>query len=180
MIPLDQSAFMTTYTGRKFYLFDPSPNDVDIVDIAHALSQLCRFTGHCREFYSVAEHCINAATLATEADALAALLHDAAEAYINDLSRPLKHDPRLVAYLETEARIEQAIATRFGLSSPIKNAAIDDIDKRLVCSEGLALMADATWAVGHPKVESAYWRIRSWAPKEAEGRYLMIYDALTR
>src|SRR5689334_14267678 len=86
--------WIRTYTGRKFYLFDSGPEDVEIEDIAHALSMQCRYNGHVQRFYSVAEHsCYVSAIVAAEMGnakydinvALWALLHDASEAYLGDV-----------------------------------------------------------------------------------------------
>jgi len=81
--------WIETYTGKQFYPLDPYPEDIDVRDIAHALSNLCRFTGHCRAFYSVAEHSIYVSTHVPKTMALQALFHDAPEAYIADISGPL-------------------------------------------------------------------------------------------
>ena len=102
--------WIQTYTGKRFDLLEPRQEDIDDNDIAHALSMLCRFTGHTKFFYSVAEHSYNVSTLVenfvrrvggSAKDAahagLEALLHDAAEAYVGDMSRPLK---QLVASAE--------------------------------------------------------------------------------
>ncbi|MBY0513267.1 MAG: hypothetical protein K2P78_05075 [Gemmataceae bacterium] len=82
--------WIQTATGHKFWPLDPRPGDVDVRDVAHALSNLCRFTGHAREFYSVAQHSVLASRIVPPASALAALLHDAAEAYMGDVARPWK------------------------------------------------------------------------------------------
>lgn len=82
--------WITTYTGKKFHFLDPQPEEIDIVDIAHALSLTCRFGGQCREFYSVAEHSIRMAKIVPAEYRLHALLHDASEAYLPDLPRPMK------------------------------------------------------------------------------------------
>ena len=74
-------SWLQTYTGKKFYPFDPREEEVDILDIAHALSQLCRFGGHTKEFYSVAEHCVLVSMCCPSEVKLLGLLHDAAEAY---------------------------------------------------------------------------------------------------
>lgn len=75
-----RDAHFTTYTGRTFYPFDPRPEDICIEDIAHSLSNMCRFCGHVREFYSVAEHSVRGASHLYGLNALQFLLHDAAEA----------------------------------------------------------------------------------------------------
>lgn len=84
--------FIITYTGKKFTYDMVYPCDICIEDIAHALSQLCRYTGHTNTFYSVAQHCLLIADKIPGGPEvkLAALLHDAAEAYVNDLASPLK------------------------------------------------------------------------------------------
>ena len=74
--------FIATYSGNRFYFDDIMANDVNIQEIAHALSHLCRFGGHVREFYSVAQHSVLVSLLAPPEHALGALLHDATEAYV--------------------------------------------------------------------------------------------------
>lgn len=82
--------WIQTAAGRKFYPLDPRPEDVDVVDIAHALANICRFTGHTRVFYSVAQHSVIASMYANPGHELPVLLHDAAEAYLGDIARPWK------------------------------------------------------------------------------------------
>lgn len=116
--------WIQTYTLTQFWPLDPKPEDVDIIDIAHALSLVCRFTGHVREFYSVAQHSLlvssRAANLAkTREDAIRlarwGLLHDASEAYLADVARPVKRTPAMAAYREAEKRLQAVICQRFGL-----------------------------------------------------------------
>ena len=82
--------YLSTYTGKKFYPYDPRPEQICIEDIAHGLSMLCRFAGQCRFFFSVAEHSIAVAHLLPANLKLFGLLHDASEAYLADLPRPVK------------------------------------------------------------------------------------------
>lgn len=108
-------------SGEYFYLLDPRPEDIDIETIAHALANLCRYTGHCREFYSVAQHCVLVSYLVSPENALWGLLHDATEAYFGDISRPLKdavHDVAPGALRMIEDDIMKAICGRFGLAWP--------------------------------------------------------------
>jgi hypothetical protein len=110
-----RGGWILTYTGRQFYLHDPKPEDVCIEDIGHALSMLCRFTGHCARFYSVAEHSLLVTRGLPRKFWAWGLLHDAAEAYVNDLARPLKCGAALDQYRNIENRILQTIFERFGL-----------------------------------------------------------------
>lgn len=105
--------WIQTRGGGRFDLLEPDPGTILIEDIAHALSNLCRFTGHTSAFMSVAEHSVIVSRLVPAHDALAGLLHDATEAYVGDVSRPLKQ--LLPAYQHIEHGIWLAIADRFGL-----------------------------------------------------------------
>ena len=144
--------WMQTATGRKFWPLDPRPEDVHLEDIAHALSMICRFGGHCRTFYSVAEHSVRV-SLVAEASAravpfcandirliaLTGLLHDAAEAYIGDMIRPLKSQPELIGFKVAEVAIEQAIRARFSLPAG-KGRHVRDADEVLLATEARDIM----------------------------------------
>lgn len=112
--------FIETFSGGTFHLTIPAPEDVSIQDIAHSLSLLCRFTGHTRQFYSVAQHSVLVSTLVPQDLALEGLLHDASEAYIGDLSSPLKGVilESTTAFLDIETHIHEVIAKRFGTTFP--------------------------------------------------------------
>ncbi len=136
---------MNTYTGRKFDPMTIVPANIDGRDIAHALSMMCRGNGHLRRFYSVAQHSLNCAA---EAEArglgqrivLACLLHDASEAYIADIIRPVKE--HLANYLEIEDKIMKAVFARFGLDglTDEEHAAWKRIDDELLETELQALL----------------------------------------
>ena len=129
--------WITTYTGKKFHYLDPKIEEIDIKDIAHALSLTCRFGGHCREFYSVAEHSIRVAEICK--NKLAGLLHDAHEAYLHDVPRPIKHD--MPIYIKIADNVQKVIERCFYLSSydtfDIKNA-----DNTLLATEARDLMSN--------------------------------------
>lgn len=113
-----------TYSGRIVDPFEMTVDDIDLDDIAHALSSICRFGGHTRHFYSVAQHSVYVAEYVCHRDPenhvrqKTALLHDAVEAYLGDLVRPLKRRPEMAVYLEVETELEQVIAKKFGLEWP--------------------------------------------------------------
>lgn len=103
--------WIQTYTGRQFWPLDPRPEDVDIEDIAHALSMKCRFTGHTQVFYSIAQHSVLVYDIA---ETLPALLHDAAEAYFADVATPIKN--AFPIFREIEDRLMSAIGIKFGFT----------------------------------------------------------------
>lgn len=108
--------YMTTYKKINFRPLEPVADDINIEDIAHSLSMLCRANGHYESFYSVAAHCINCyeeaiARRETPRVAMACLLHDAVESYISDVTRPVKK--YLDKYIEIEENLSKAIYEKF-------------------------------------------------------------------
>jgi len=112
-------AVIRTVSGRYVDLLDPDPSTICIEDIAYHLDNLCRFTGACVPFYSVARHSVLVSKLCPPEAALCGLLHDASEAYLGDISSPLKHSGMMDAYLRLELQMEQAIAKALGHHWPV-------------------------------------------------------------
>lgn len=110
--------WVETFTGKHFFPLDPDPEAVDILDITHALACLNRFTGHTRQPLSIAQHSVLVASLLPPELKLWGLLHDASEAYVNDVARPLKHHLAFRAYRKAETALMEVIAHKFGLSWP--------------------------------------------------------------
>ena len=134
-----------TYTGVMFDPLNPDPKQVDIVDIAHALSLLCRANGHFRNFYSVAQHCINCMEEAkargySRKVQLACLLHDASEAYLSDVTRPLKQE--IPKYLEIEKPLQDLIWMKYlgAVLTDEEYAQVFAIDDAILYHEFVALM----------------------------------------
>jgi uncharacterized protein len=113
--------YLQTVSGRWVNPFDPDPDQLDAGDIARALANQCRFGGHSRVFYSVAQHSVIVSEQVEQRggdaeDAFAALMHDATEAYLGDMPHPLKHrSPLGAAFKVAEDRLEVAIRDRFGM-----------------------------------------------------------------
>lgn len=171
-----KDSWIQTFTGKLFNVFDFDPAMIDILDIAHALSNQCRFSGHVKQFYSVAEHSYWVATLSKEP--LKALLHDASEAYLVDIPRPIK--PHLTNYVKIEEKLQRAIFKKFGLSENIPNE-IKIIDSRMCVTEGEKLMPD----ISHWKMLdkfapfSSKWMIECWSPAKAKHYFLTLFMQLT-
>lgn len=131
-------SWIETYTGRRVFPLRPDPQTIDLIDIAHALSHLCRFTGHCKRFYSVAEHSLWVERLIQDdSHRRAALLHDAAEAYIADVARPVK-DRLGIGYVENE--LLQAIGRRFQIDLINLPEEVIHLDNTMLSTEAYYLM----------------------------------------
>jgi hypothetical protein len=129
----DRGPWIQTFTGRAFHYEDPQPEDVHIEDIAQALSKQCRFAGHTTRFYSVAEHSVLVSKQFVNPELrMLGLLHDATEAYVLDLPKPLKS--LLPAYKDYEDRLWRVIAAKFNLPVEIP-AEIHEIDLRMLITE---------------------------------------------
>ena len=165
-----------TRSGHDFDLLAPESSRIEIADIAHALSNICRFTGHTHQFYSVAEHSWWCSLMVAPADALAALLHDAAEAYVGDVSSPLK--ALLPEYRRIEHRIHAAICARFGLSVDA-SPAVKRADQWMLRSEQIYCMGswkDSPRLDGFASLDAIkpyYWR-----PEVARSKFLERFGEL--
>lgn len=167
----DRGDWIQTYvTGTAFYPIDPDPNDVHIEDIAWSLSMQCRYTGHCRWWYSVAEHSMLVAQAVPKEYRFIALMHDATEAYLADIARPVKG--YIAGYKEAEIRLwDQAIAPRFNLPlfadiPPI----VKEMDTRILLNEKELLLGPEPqpWAVEGDPIPDLdfvfYWPNESYKP----------------
>lgn len=163
-----QGDWMQTYTGRQFWPLDPEPAEIDILDIAHSLSMQCRYAGHCRNFYSVAEHCVLLSLAVEPEHAFWALMHDASEAYLVDIPRPVK--PALVNYRNVEDRMMLAICARFGLA-PDMPRAVKEADNRILADEAAQNMSrpPVPWAdTGAPLGVT----LQFWTPAKAQDQFM--------
>jgi len=174
--------WIATYTGKVFWPVNPRVQDVCIYDIGHALANTCRWSGHCVTHYSVAQHSVEVARYVALRNpdnrraALAGLLHDASEAYINDIARPTK--PLLANYREIEAVLMGVINEKFGLQE-CDYADVGRADTVLLHTEARDIMprSKVKWI---PKdVEMLHRKLRPLSPKAAESEFLGMFGRLT-
>lgn len=174
--------WMRTYTGARVHIASPGPDEIRIKDIAHALAHLCRFCGHVPEFYSVAQHSVLVADviedLGSPEHMLCGLMHDAAEAYLHDLHRPLKRC--LSEYGELEERMMAAVCLKFDLPSSMP-AIVKRADNMALATEFRDLYAEPldnciAWAGEAPSPST----IEPVSPEAAERMFLDRFRKLSR
>ena len=169
--------WMQTYTGVQFWPLDPHLEDIRIEDIAHSLSMQCRYAGHTKDFYSVAQHSVLVSQIVPPEDALWGLMHDAAEAYLVDLPRPLKRHNRMgELYCEIEDRLMVKICQRFHLP-PTPPDSVKVADNIVLMTEKRDLMckSPSQWRESaEPMVESIKWQY----PWAAENCFLYRFKEL--
>jgi uncharacterized protein len=171
-----RGSWMQTYTGRQFYPLAALTEDIDPIDIAHALSLICRYGGHVDRFYSVAEHCVLMSHAVAPEHAAWALLHDATEAYVGDMVRPLKH--HMPEYRDVEDRLMAVIAERFGLAGVTMPPEVKDADNRILLTERAALMTNTRHAWQQDGLEPLRVVVQGLPSQVIEGIYLSHMDQL--
>lgn len=162
--------WIQTYSGLSFWPLDPDPQNIVIEDIAHALSMMCRYSGHCINFYSVAEHCVLIHDWLNE-EKKWGLLHDASEAYLVDIPRPIK--PSLNNYYTIEEGLMGVIAKRFGLVGSIPSI-VKFADNSILADERVQNMKpteipDEVWGALEKPLGI---KLQYWSPREAEQQFL--------
>lgn len=172
-----------TFTGKQFFPLDPRVEEICIEDIAHGLSHgAYRFAGQCDDPYTVAQHSCMVSDWMTPWFRLEGLMHDAAEAYIGDLSRPLKHSPLMAGFREIEKRVQDVINEAFELNySALTAAYVKGFDNSAVVTEKLHLFSRQLPQVttgGFEPFPVAY--ITVWGAKQAEEEFLERFYKLQR
>lgn len=183
-----ERSWIQTYTGKKFYPLEPRAEDIDLIDIAHALSMQCRFTGHVKRIYTVGEHCVRATNIHFEIfgngekvskETLWMLLHDAAEAYLIDLAKPVKVN--MPFYCEAEEKIMAEVCKKFDLDSVMPES-VKKIDQLMLAIEARDLMGPLlpgweAWDTGiltDPKLKEQYEKTK--IPMTTEYNHLLYLN----
>lgn len=172
--PVDLGGWMQTHSGKAYHFKAPQPASIILADIAHALGNLCRFGGHCAKFYSVAEHSILVSQVVPKEFAMQGLMHDATEAYVIDVPRPLKHLLG-ASYENLEAATWGAICAKYGL--PL------DLDPSVKMADNTVLLAEKEVMLGEPPLPWTWAKglrpakvdIHFFSPAEASNRFLKRY-----
>lgn len=175
--------WFTDYSGKKWYILDPRPEDVDIKNIAHALSLICRFGGHSKKHYSVADHSVFCRIRAVELWPndwmlqLHVLLHDASEAFIGDMVRPMKET--MPAFCRLEDKTQAAIYRGLGIPTPTADQydKIKRVDNELLMAERRDVINNGGHAWNIP-AEAWDFPISSLGMEKAEETFLKIYGFL--
>jgi uncharacterized protein len=181
--PPEPGPYLQTVSGRWVNPFDPDPEQLDAGDIARALANQCRFGGHCRVFYSVAQHSVVVSRLVEERggdaeDAFAALMHDATEAYLGDMPHPLKHrSPLGAAFREAERDLERAIRERFAIKPDVPE--IKRADRALLATERRAFSSELWHWPELEGVEPLDLELDAWPPDDAARVFAARFAELT-
>jgi hypothetical protein len=171
-------SYIQTYLGKMDPLgdIDDILKHISIVDIAHSLAMKCRYGGHCRQFYSVAQHSVLVSKFTLPEFAMDGLLHDAEEAYFSDIPRPVKK--MIPGWEDMIDKMKAAIAAKFKLS-PTEPEHVKEIDDRILIDERKWLMRpdsdpDLVW----PNVEPLGIKIKPWPWQKAESEFLNAFRRL--
>jgi 5'-deoxynucleotidase YfbR-like HD superfamily hydrolase len=164
------STTIHTFTGLEFDPLNPDPKLINITDIAHSLSNLCRYTGHVRYFYSVAEHSYHASFLVRREFQMAALLHDASEAYLQDIAKPLKDSPLYERYRHLEAYLQGLIYSLYMVGYIQPPPEVQAADRTMLLNECRDLMRNHPLAKEEPA--SRIYLTDPMTPPEAESNFL--------
>jgi 5'-deoxynucleotidase YfbR-like HD superfamily hydrolase len=180
--PPGPGPYLQTVSGRWVNPFDPDPSQLDAGDIARALANQCRFGGHSRVFYSVAQHSVIVSELVEQRggdveDVFAALMHDATEAYLGDMPHPLKHrSPLGAAFKDAEDHLERALHERFGIKPDVQE--IKRADRALLATERRAFSSEDWHWPELDGVEPLDLELTAWSPDEAAQAFAARYAEL--
>ena len=174
--------YIQTVSGRWVNPFEPDPAQLDASDIARALANQCRFGGHSRVFYSVAQHSVIVSRVVEERggdveDVFAALMHDASEAYLGDMPHPIKHRSALgAAFREAEAGLEATIRERFKIKANVPE--VKRVDRALLATERRTFSAESWHWPELDDVEPLDLELTEWTQDKAADEFARRYAEL--
>ena len=175
--------YLTTYTKVPFNTFDPDEDKIDIKDIAHALSMMTRANGHYPEFFSVGQHSVQCCKEAMKRNyvpeiALACLLHDASEAYLADITRPVKKN--MTMYLQIEEQLQNLIYSKYLDFIPRgeQEILIQKIDDACLYYEFKYYMDEELFPVAPVLMSDFTYEFQPM--KEVEAEFLKLFETLNR
>jgi uncharacterized protein len=170
------SPWIQTYSGLRFNPLNPNPDSILIQDIAHSLSMQCRFSGHIKHFYSVAQHSVLVSYLCDSADALWGLLHDATEAYLVDLPSPLKRSGFFDNFKSAEGILMNAVCKRFELPL-VEPPSVKKADRQMLCTEQRDLLSvhRSDWKV---EMTPLPFKIEALSQREAKDLFMKRFYEL--
>lgn len=162
--------FIQTLSGKRFYPLDPRLEEIDAYDIAHSLSNQCRFAGHSVQFYSVGQHSVLVSLMCDPKDALWGLMHDAGEAYLVDIPSPLKKSTQFAPYREAEKNLMCVICNAFGLGRD-EPTSVKVADQRMLATEirDLTMTEGLGWVTQAAPFE---FHIKPWTPDYARVKFI--------
>lgn len=180
----EDTRWIQLYSGKAYWPLSPHLCELDIEDIAHALALNNRFNGHTREPYSVAQHSVHVSEICEKLDVASAiygLMHDASEAVLHDIVRPIKHDFRIgeEAYIEVEARIQDRLLAQFGLNDPIPGV-VWQADNVMLVTEQRDLMSQCEREWAKVYADPLPYKITPWPWQKAKAVFLDRFHQLKR
>jgi hypothetical protein len=167
--------YMEVFTGKIFWPLDPRVDEINVIDIAHSLSNQCRFAGHVDDFYSVAQHSVLVSMLLPEELWMTGLMHDASEAYLVDVPRPIK--PFLKGYDEIEKNIMTCVAIKFRLKWPMPKE-VKTADNTALAIEKRCFKKRSTQVWDCEYLDNKQIILDTMSPKEAEQYFLNRFEII--
>ena len=175
----ERGEWLHTYKGIRFYPSAPQMDEIDIEDIGHALANVCRFGGHVKEYYSVAQHSVIVSNIIKPGFEKEGLLHDAPEAYIGDMVRPIKRVSEVgKAFKKVENIVAAAIMEKFGVGA-LDSDEVQIADDTILAMEARDILHGTKgWTLIRKDITPLDWTIKPLPPKEAEKLFMNRYYEL--
>jgi len=177
----DKECWVQTFSGKKIFPLNPEPDKIDIYDMAHSLSNLCRFNGHCLVFYSIAQHSVLVSDICKKKYKLKGLLHDCSEAILSDIASPLKKTSIFEQYRLCEKKYQAAIYKKYGLSEDEPDEVkLADLIALSTEARDLLAVIHPEWAEYLNQYSPMPNKITPLPPKQAKELFLKRFNELIK